>query len=189
MYGHVITTERLRLRPLTGADVEPLARINADPDVARYLGDGVPIDADLTWRSTCLFIGHGIVRGYSILAIEDRSTGEFLGRSGPWFPAGWPHLEVGWVVDPRFQGRGIATEAARASLLYCFEEIGAEWVCSLIRPANEPSRAVARKLGGTVDRVEGEFMKGPAEVWAHRRATLTAGAGDEAEWEGRGRSR
>jgi len=185
MYGHIITTARLRLRPMAGTDAEPLARLNADPLVARFLGDGAPIGADQTWRSICLFIGHGMLRGYSILAIEDRATGEFVGRSGPWFPAGWPHLEVGWVVDPRVQGRGLATEAGRASLHYCFEELGAEWVCSLIRPANEPSRTVARKLGGVVDRVEADFMNGPAEVWAHRRSTLTHGAGDEAEWEGR----
>lgn len=184
MYGHVITTDRLLLRPVEERDVEPLLRLNQDPEVVRHLGDGSVRDRADTWRSIALFAGHGMLRGYSILSIEDRASGRWLGRSGPWYPEGWPQLEVGWVVDPAAQGTGIATEAGRASLHYCFEVLGAEWVCSLIRPLNTASRRVAEKLGGCVERVE-EFLGGPAEIWAHRRETMTPGPGDEAEWEGR----
>ena len=186
VYGHVITTDRLLLRPVSEADVEPLARLNADPEVYRYMSEGAPLSREQTWRSIAVYAGHGLIRGYSILSIEDRASGRWLGRSGPWFPEGWPHLEVGWVVDPAVQRRGIATEAARASLHYCFEVLGADWVCSLIRPGNQPSRRVAEKLGAIMERVD-ELMGGPVEVWAHRPNTLTHGPGDEAAWEGRRR--
>jgi RimJ/RimL family protein N-acetyltransferase len=173
-----IRTDRLLLRPLVEADVDALTRIYDDPEVMRFLGP--PVDRAGAWRQVALAIGHRQLRGYTMLGICDRATGELLGRSGPWFPEGWPLLEVGWVVGRARQGEGIATEAGRASLRWCYDVLGADAVCSLIRAANEPSRSVARKLGAAVDRVLGDFHGEPAEVWMHRPATLTPGPGDEA---------
>jgi RimJ/RimL family protein N-acetyltransferase len=176
----VIRTDRLVLSPLGEDDVDVLVRIYADPEVHRFLS---PLDRAGVWRQVAVALGHQAMRGYSMLGVRDRATGELLGRSGPWFPEGWPQLEVGWVVDRSRQGRGIATEAGRASLRWCFEVLGADSVCSLIREANEPSRRVARRLGGRVDRVLEEFFGEPAEVWMHTPATLTPGPGEEATWD------
>jgi RimJ/RimL family protein N-acetyltransferase len=165
----IIETRRLRLRPFTEADLEDLARINADPEVTRYLGDGKPLDRAQSWRQIATFIGHMQMRGYSILAIEERSTGALLGRSGPWFPEGWPMLEVGWAVDSKRRGEGIATEAGRASLQWCYANLRVDEVCSLIRPDNAPSARVAVKLGARIDRRIDDFLGGPADLWLHRR--------------------
>ncbi len=165
-----IETPRLLLRPFVEADLDALARINADPEVARYLGTGKPSDRADTWRQIAVIIGHMQLRGYSMLAIEERATGAFLGRSGPWFPEGWPMIEVGWVVDPRRQGEGIATEAGRASLDWSFANLDVDQVCSLIRPGNAASVRVAEKLGATLDRGIDELHGLPADVWLHRRA-------------------
>jgi RimJ/RimL family protein N-acetyltransferase len=164
-----IETPRLLLRPFRESDVDALARINADPEVARFLTDGKPLDRTQTWRQIALFLGHLQMRGYTALAIEMRSTGEVVGRSGPWFPEGWPMLEVGWVVDSAHRGRGIATEAGRASIDWCFANLGVEAVCSVIRPDNHPSARVAEKLGATIDRQIEDFLGGPANLWLHRR--------------------
>lgn len=57
--------------------------------------------------------------------------------------------EAGWVVNPKFHGTGIASEALRA----IFKEVDAsdkvkEKVCCIIdHGENEPSRAIARKFG------------------------------------------
>lgn len=164
----VIETARLRLRPFRESDLDDLAQLNAEPDLARYLGSGKPLDRAETWRQIALFIGHGEIRGYSILAIEDRATGAFLGRSGPWFPEGWPMLEVGWAVDPRRQRQGIATEAGRASLDWCFAQLGVEAVCSIIAAGNVASARVAEKLGGRIEGRVTTFGRG-ADLWIHRR--------------------
>jgi RimJ/RimL family protein N-acetyltransferase len=177
----VITTDRLLLRPLAEADVDAMTRIYAAPAVHRFLG-GKPSTRPEVWRQVALSCGHRELRGYTMLAVVDRSTGELLGRSGPWFPDGWPQLEVGWVVAAEHQGKGIATEAGRASLRWCFDVLRAEWVCSLIRAGNEPSRRVAASLGGRIESVIEEFFGEPADVWVHRPQTLTAGRGDEATW-------
>lgn len=166
----VIETPRLRLRPFREADLDDLARLNADPAVTRYLGNGKPLSRADTWRQIAVFLGHLEMRGYSALAIEDRATGAFLGRSGPWFPLGWPMLEVGWVVDPPRQGEGIATEAGRASLDWCFETLGVGEVCSLIAPENGASARVAAKLGGRLERrIDDDVFGRPVDLWIHRR--------------------
>jgi RimJ/RimL family protein N-acetyltransferase len=165
-----IETPRLILRPFRESDVDALVRINSDPEVARFLTDGKPLDRTQTWRQIALFLGHQELRGYTALAIEERATGEVVGRSGPWFPEGWPMLEVGWVVDATRRGQGIATEAGRASINWCFAILGVDAVCSIIRPDNQPSRRVAEKLGAKIDRQIEDFLGGLADLWIHYRA-------------------
>jgi len=165
----VLKTPRLCLRPIRESDLDDLARLNADPQVMRYVGAGTPLSRQQSWRQIAVVMGHQQMRGYSILAIEERATGAFLGRSGPWFPLGWPMLEVGWVVDPRRQGEGIATEAGRASLEWCFHQPGVEQVCSLIHPENASSARVAVKLGGKLERTidDGSFST-TVDLWIYR---------------------
>jgi RimJ/RimL family protein N-acetyltransferase len=164
----VIETPRLRLRPFRESDLDPLARLNANPDVMRYLGSGKCLDRAETWRQIAMFIGHMEIRGYSILAVEDRASGELIGRSGLFYPEGWPMLEVGWIVDPCRQRQGIATEAGRASLDWCFANLSVGEACSLIHPDNVASARVAEKLGARVERritVCGQ----EADLWIHLR--------------------
>src|SRR5204863_351124 len=86
-----LVTERLILRPWRPEDFAPYARFSADEEAMRYLGrDGRPTDAAETWRTICLFIGHWYLRGYTLWAVEERASGEFVGRVGPWKPEGWP---------------------------------------------------------------------------------------------------
>jgi RimJ/RimL family protein N-acetyltransferase len=137
----------------------------------RFIGDGKTLDRAATWRQIAQFLGHQQMRGYSTLAIEDRTTGEFFGECGPWFPEGWPMLEVGWLVAPKRQGQGIATEAAKAILDWCFANLLSEQICSLIRPGNRASARVAEKLGARCDRRLDDFFGGPTDMWLHRRPT------------------
>lgn len=90
--------------------------------------------------------------GYSLWAIVDRETGEFLGNCGP-IPQvvdGIDEVELGWSVTPRRAREGIATEAATAWRDRCLGPLGMEHVISLIRPENVPSRGVAKNIGMSV---------------------------------------
>lgn len=53
---------------------------------------------------------------------------------------------MGYHIIPREQGRGYATEAARASVAWVFADTQFDLVCSLVAPENAPSRAVAAKV-------------------------------------------
>jgi RimJ/RimL family protein N-acetyltransferase len=90
--------------------------------------------------------------GYSLWAIEDRRTREFLGNCGP-IPQvidGVDEVEIGWSVTPRRARQGIASEAAAAWRDRCLGPLGMDHVISLIRPENVPSRGVAERIGMTV---------------------------------------
>jgi RimJ/RimL family protein N-acetyltransferase len=120
----------------------------ADAEVARFVTmDGRPQDAAAAWRITAMLVGHWAIRGYGMFAIEERATGAFVGRVGPWRPEGWPGLEIGWALTRDAWGKGYATEAAIAAGAWTFETLGAESLMSLIHVENIRSQNVARRLG------------------------------------------
>jgi RimJ/RimL family protein N-acetyltransferase len=147
-----LETERLTLRMFREDDFEAYARICADEDVMRYLGGKIMTRAE-AWRHLAFLVGHWQLLGYGHWAVEEKATGELLGRLGFLNPAGWPGFEIGWTLRRESWGKGYATEGARRALRYAFTELGQEHVISLIHPENRPSIRVAERLG---ERHEGE---------------------------------
>lgn len=147
-----LVTERLRLRALRQQDFDDYARFMADPEVTRYLGPGVPASRADAWRGFAMHLGHWALRGFGNWGVERRSDGVFLGRVGLFEPEGWPAMEVGWTLGREHWGRGYATEAARASLDFAWERLGARRVISVIHPDNAASIAVAERIGERYER-------------------------------------
>jgi len=56
-------------------------------------------------------------------------------------------VEVGYTIYEPFRGRGLATEAASALIGWALSEHGIRRFIFSITPDNEPSLAIARKLG------------------------------------------
>lgn len=147
-----IETERLRLRPFAGdlSDLNALHAIQSDPDHMRYYPHPFSREETRAWIERSLERDASL--GFSLWAIEDRETGEFLGNCGP-VPQvvdGVDEVEIGWSVTPQRAGQGVATEAALAWRDRCLGPLGMDHVISLIRPENAPSRRVAEKVGMTV---------------------------------------
>jgi RimJ/RimL family protein N-acetyltransferase len=102
--------------------------------------------------------------------VEERATGDFVGEVGfanhrrdieP--PITVP--ELGWVLARGFQGKGYATEAARAAIAWGrrhFSETG-ETAC-IIAPENLASIHVAEKLGFTLV-CETSYMQLPTLIY------------------------
>ena len=146
----IIETERLILREIDAErDFEDWALSMADKNTVRYLGTG-PMSRVEAWRSMAAAIGHWTIRGYGFFSLENRETGEWVGRVGPWFPEGWPAPEVGWTISPKHLRQGYATEAARAAIDFAFNTLGWNSVIHCIMEGNEASMAVARKIGSTL---------------------------------------
>jgi RimJ/RimL family protein N-acetyltransferase len=117
----------------------------------RWLGREAGLTRDEAWRDMAMVIGHWELRGYGMFSVIERESDRLVGRVGPWMPEGWPHLEVGWTVAGPWRGHGYATEAARASVRYAFDELDAGYVVHLIEDGNERSQAVAERLGARLD--------------------------------------
>ena len=146
-----LETERLILRMWRETDFEDYAELCADPEVMRYLG-GKTFDRTEAWRHMASAIGHWHLRGYGTWAVEEKGSGLLVGRIGCIYPEGWPGFEVGWTLKREFWGKGYATEGARRSLEYAFNELEQPHVISLIQAENRGSIGVAERIG---ERLEG----------------------------------
>ena len=60
-----------------------------------------------------------------------------------------PAVELGWRLASAFEGRGLATEGARACIAYAFGIVGLKQLVAVTAPVNTPSRRVMEKLGMT----------------------------------------
>src|SRR6266852_2861205 len=107
--GPVIETERLKLRQWRGADVEPNTAMLADPGTARYITvDGKPVTTALAgWRNAAVMAGHWALHGAGMFVVEEKQSGKFVGRVGPWFPPSWPGFEVGLGHLKRMSRQGL----------------------------------------------------------------------------------
>ena len=163
-----LESTRLRLRQFRESDLDTLADIYADQETMRYIGEGKTFTRGETWRAIAGMLGHWMLRGYGMWALELKSTGELIGRVGFIEPDGWPGFELGWTVARPHQGRGYATEAAAAALDHAFITLGKSRVISLIRPENFASIRVAEKLGETL-REEITLLGSVARLYAIER--------------------
>lgn len=150
-----LSTPRLRMRGFQPDDLDAYAEMMSDAEVARYIGDGKPLERADAWRQMAIFTGHWALRGFGIWVVEERATGLFLGRIGFWQPEGWPGFELAYTLARQNWRKGFAREGARAALEYGRDTLGRHDIISLIRPANLPSIRVAEALGavqsGTIE--------------------------------------
>ena len=162
----VIETERLRLRAFEERDFEAYAAIRADEDVMAFLGGAQ--DRQVAWRGMSAMIGHWALRGFGFFCIEEKASGTCIGHCGPWYPVDWPDHEIGYTLARSAQGKGYATEAARASLRFAYTELGWTTAISVIDPENGASQGVARKLGAQKEQENVPIWDFTADIWRHQ---------------------
>ena len=162
----VLATERLVLRAFEERDLDAYAAIMADPAVTRFLADGAPLSRDDAWRQMAMILGHWMLRGFGLWAVEERATGTLLGRIGCHEPEGWPGFEVAYTLGRPYWGRGFAREGARAALGHARAALGRRDIISIIRPGNAGSIRVAESLGATRER-EVPFFGAPALIYRY----------------------
>lgn len=160
-----LETPRLLLRPWTCADLDAYAEICADPEVMEFMGSG-PLDRAAAAERIKRFAAGTALPGVYHWAAEDRETGQLAGQIGLKHQPDWPGphpVEVAWLLGRRWWGRGLATEGARSSVAYGFEDLGLERVISLTLPENRRSRRVMKRLG--MRRRGTEHWRGHDHVW------------------------
>ncbi|NAS26059.1 GNAT family N-acetyltransferase [Herbidospora sp. NEAU-GS84] len=162
--------DRLTLRPITPSDAPWLLVHWNEPSVRRHLFDDalVPVElvAEIVGDSRDDFASHGyglwaIVVGHEIGVCGLRTTDDHA-------------AELLYSVDPRWQGKGLALEAARLVVRFAFEDRGAPEVVAETDAANTASQRLAEKLGMIRTRTRrGEH--GPVHVYTLR-APAVSGA-------------
>jgi RimJ/RimL family protein N-acetyltransferase len=161
-----IVTERLRLRPLTTADVPALVSYRGRADICRYLpfepmtrtvlmgrlaGDFAR--TEITQPGQGLTLGVELAgpesAGLGVTALGDESAeGLVIGDVVLMFHSA-EHRggEIGYVFAPRFHGHGYATEAVAAMIDLAFAGLGLHRVVARIDARNVASARLAERLG------------------------------------------
>lgn len=147
--AETLTTDRLLLRQWRDDDLDPFARLNADPRVMAHFP--APLSRAESDAAVQRWSGEIAARGWGLWAAELRSSGTSIGFVGLQVPSAAlpfsPCVEVGWRLAHEHWGHGYATEGARAALQFGFEQLGLAEVVSFTALGNTRSRAVMRRLG------------------------------------------
>jgi len=146
---HAVETQRLLLRPLVTEDLADLYAILSDPDVVRYVGTGQPATLAETEEALQSFGRHWERHGFGRWGITEKSSRKLIGFGGLRMLIDTP--EVVYHLAKSHWGLGLATEVARASLRYGFEEHGFERIVAIAMPANTASLHVMQKVGMTCE--------------------------------------
>lgn len=161
-----LTTDRLLLRAFAPDDFEPYAAMMADPEVTKYLGAGQAMGRADAWRHLAMCAGHWVLRGFGLWAVEERSSGRFIGRIGCQEPEGFPAFEIAYALARNAWGNGYAREGAGAALRFAREELCHPAIASIIRPANGASIRVAESLGAVAGETV-QFYSAPSVLYRY----------------------
>ena len=143
-----IVTGRLALLPLRAGHAGEMAAVLADPALHEFTG-GTPLSPDaLRSRYERLAAGSGDPAvSWCNWVIQLRDSGCLAGTVQATIRAGdGPAAEVAWVVGTRWQGQGIATEAALALVAWLGQQ-AVRTVIAHIHPGHQGSAAVAAAAG------------------------------------------
>jgi len=138
----------VRLRVPTDEDAVAWHRAFDDPDVMEFHG-GKSADLSVYEELTARQRRHDAELGFCLWTMVDES-GQVMGFTGaqPW-PQQWGptgEIEIGWRLGREFWGKGYATAAAQMTLER-LRAVGVPSVVAMVRPGNERSIAVTRRLG------------------------------------------
>lgn len=150
----VVETERLVLRLFTPDDAADNYRIYTDADNMKYMGrlpDSVEFERYHIRRHIADYYDR---HGFGLWAVVLKEENRLVGRCGFLYQPveGGREIEVSYLIDKRHWGRGLATEAAGATVRLGFERYKFPRVVALINPENVASVRVAEKVGMKYER-------------------------------------
>lgn len=148
----ILESERLIYKKIVPENAEDMYEYSQLEEVTRYLLWSPHIKLSQTEKYIKL-----LQRKYDDGAFWDfgltyKETGKFIGTCGiTSFDNNTSTIEIGYVLSPDFWGMGLAVEAAKTVMKYCFENFGAEKICGKFMEGNNGSMRVMTKLGMTLE--------------------------------------
>jgi ribosomal-protein-alanine N-acetyltransferase len=144
-------TERLILRKMSEADLQPVFAMRSDPDVMRYIREPQKRAEALNWIRLVSSRWEGEKIGFCSIRLKE--TNEFIGWCGLWQLKETGEIEVGYALFKDFWGQGFAVEASVPFLEYGFSELNLPKIVACASAENKGSRRVMEKLGMTFDHI------------------------------------
>ena len=161
-----LQTSRLHLRERTEIDLPGLIDLEKDPQVVRFLSDGISRTPEQERAHVIERIHRNHGDGYGYWSIFLATAPErFLGWVCLRPLAGYSGIEIGYCFTPAARGCGYVTEAGQRCLDYAFDVLRLVEVVAVIHPDNQLSQRVIARLGFERD---GERDAYGCRLWFYR---------------------
>lgn len=161
--SYPIRTQRLRLRPVTVADVDAVNAYRSVAEVVRYLPHPPQSREDTELTVSRMAAQSGLSEPGQWLDLGVEYGGVLVGEVLLKWDAQNPELgEIGFVFDPSVQGLGVAYEACQAALRLAFDGFGWHRIEGICDDRNVRSAALMTRLGMRHEAtfLEAEWSKG-----------------------------
>lgn len=148
-------TDRLILREVLDSDLEGFYRLDADPEVHRYLGNKPIRSRKEAQHAIDIIRSQYTERGIGRFAVVEKASGDFIGWSGLKFNTGDKETigdkrdfyDVGYRLIPRYWNKGYATESSLATLNFGFNDLQLKTIVGAAETDNIASNKVLKKIG------------------------------------------
>ncbi|EEW2161033.1 GNAT family N-acetyltransferase [Escherichia coli] len=154
-----LETPRLKLEPFNNSHYAGLRIMDGDSGVMRYITGGVVKTPEETREGIRRIQARWNKYKFSWWAIKEKASGVIVGAACLQHLAnvdGAP-FEIGWRLIPEHNGKGYATEAAKAIIEDAAERLGATYLVAVADPENIPSQRVMQRLGMTYKAIEQHY--------------------------------
>ena len=149
-----LETKRLFARPFHESDLENFVKLHQNQETMHFTATGVKPREDIEARFYSN-LEHHKKYGYSAYGVFEKQTGKFVGRCGlvhigALIKTDSDHsdkVEIGYVFNSEFFGRGYAQEIVAEFIKYGFEEIGLTKIYGKTREDNDKSNYLLKKFG------------------------------------------
>jgi RimJ/RimL family protein N-acetyltransferase len=163
------------LRALRAADAADFRRLEVDPRVVRFVGDGQPLPGARIDTILTRAVGYPAnFPGLGCWYARRRDTGDFVG----WFVLKYCgrscDIEVGYRLLPEAWGQGFATEGASAVVRHAFDRLELDRLIGVTHPDNVASQRVLMKAG-LADAGWGRYYGRRLRLFAARRFDFGGG--------------
>ena len=158
-----LKTERFSLRKMCMDDTDDMYEYSRDPNVTKYLVWSPHPDKGYTFDYLSYLQNRYKTGDFFDWAIVCNDTGKMIGTCGfTRFDFANDCGEIGYVINPKFSGQGIATEVVARVIKFGFENLALERIECKFIVGNEASRRVMEKNGMTFEGVRrnGMLIKG-----------------------------
>ncbi|PKB18189.1 GNAT family N-acetyltransferase [Flavobacterium sp. 5] len=160
----ILKTERLLLRQLTANDADTLLVLRSNEQVMKYIPRPYLKTKEEALELIAMFddkIENGIGINWGITFLNDPE--KILGIIGHYrMKPEHYRAEVGYMLFPEYNGKGIVSEALRKVVEYGFNEMKLHSIEAILDPENIASEKVLLKNGFVKEAhlIENEFYEG-----------------------------
>lgn len=140
----ILETERCYLREFSVEDAQSFYDLNSDPEVVKYTGDKAFENVQEA-KSFLQNYDQYKLHGYGRWAVISKETEEFLGWCGLKYMPKYDAADLGYRFFRKYWNQGYATETAKASIIYGFNNLKLHKIVGRAMKANVGSIKVLEK--------------------------------------------